>query len=289
MRSGRSGAIDEHSPAMEIEFVEPRAELSPYIESFWIFDGPQGLPADDSSIVVPNGCAKLVIPIENDIVRDANGTTQVSHASGLYFVGNRDSSTRLWSTGVRTRFVSIEFRPQGALPIFGVPMSDTANGLWDADMVFASWGRRVREEVAETEGTGPKVALVQERLVGLLRANGRTNLIVDWCVDALRTAHGRLSVGELERRTGYSRRHLSSLFRTHVGLPPKVLARIFRFQKYYRGWAAGRSFESLVPDLYEDYYDQAHFVKEFNKMTGYSPGRFGREVTNEFGRRILRP
>ena len=71
MRSSRSGAINEHSPAMEIEFVEPRAELRPYIESFWIFDGPEGLPADDSSIVVPNGCAKLVIPIENDIVRDA--------------------------------------------------------------------------------------------------------------------------------------------------------------------------------------------------------------------------
>ncbi|MBO0735860.1 MAG: hypothetical protein J2P48_04725 [Alphaproteobacteria bacterium] len=147
--------------------------------------------------------------------------------------------------------------PQGALPIFGVSMSDTANGLWDADAVFAHWGRRVREEVAESQETGPKVALVQERLVELLRANGRTNAIVDWCVDALRAAHGRLTVRELERQTGYSRRHLSSLFRIHVGLPPKVLAGIFRFQKYYRVWAAGRPFESLVPELYEDFYDQA--------------------------------
>jgi methylphosphotriester-DNA--protein-cysteine methyltransferase len=126
-------------------------------------------------------------------------------------------------------------------------------------------------------------------LVALLRANRQTNAIVDWCVDALRAAHGRIAVRELERRTGYSRRHLSSLFRTHVGLMPKELAGIFRFQKYYREWAAGRAFDSLLPDLYEDYYDQAHFVKEFKKMTGYTPGRFGRQVANEFGRRILRP
>jgi hypothetical protein len=130
---------------MEIVFVEPRAELRPYIESFWVFDSPRGLPAADSSIVAPNGCAKLVIPIENDIVSHADDRTQVSRANGLYFVGNRDSSTLLRSTGARTRFVTIEFRPQGALPIFGVPMSDTANGLWDADTVFAHWGRSVQD------------------------------------------------------------------------------------------------------------------------------------------------
>jgi len=274
---------------MDIEFVAPRAELRRYIESFWVVDCPDGLSAAGNSIVAPNGCAKLVIPIENDIVSYADGRTQLSRANGLYFVGNRDSSTRLGSTGARTRFVTIEFAPQGALPIFGVPMSDTTNGLWDADAVFARWGRRVREDLAETQGTSRKAALVQERLVALLHANGRTNAIVDWCVDALRAAHGRVSVRELERQTGYSRRHLSSLFRTHVGLPPKVLAGIFRFQKYYHGWAAGRPFDAFASDLYEDYYDQAHFIKEFKKMTGQTPGRFSREIANEFGRRILRP
>lgn len=116
MRSSCSGATEVSPPAMEIEFVEPRAELRPYIESFWIFDGEDGLPAADASIVAPNGCAKLVIPVENDIIREADGRTKVSRANGLYFVGNRDSSTRLRSTGVRTRFVTIEFhrrhRPQ---------------------------------------------------------------------------------------------------------------------------------------------------------------------------------
>jgi AraC-like DNA-binding protein len=38
-----------------------------------------------------------------------------------------------------------------------------------------------------------------------------------------------MSIGELERHTGYSRRYLDRLFQQHVGLSPKVLAEIFRF------------------------------------------------------------
>lgn len=272
---------------MDIKFVEPRAELRSHIESLWIFDCPDGLPATDSSIVAPNGCAKLVIPIGNDIVSEVDGREQVSREGGLYFVGNRDSSTWLRTTNAPTRFVTIEFTPQGALPIFGVPMWETANGLWDADAVLSHWGRNVRQDLLETQETGKKVAVIQERLVAMLRSNGRTNAVVDWCVDRLRASHGRIAIGELEREAGYSRRHLTSLFGTYVGLPPKVLAGIFRFQKYYREWAVGRPFDSLVPELYEDYYDQAHFIREFKKRTGYTPGKFGREVANEFGRRTF--
>jgi methylphosphotriester-DNA--protein-cysteine methyltransferase len=76
------------------------------------------------------------------------------------------------------------------------------------------------------------------------------------------------------------------LFKERVGLSPKVLAGIFRFQRFYRKWAEGRSFDLLRDDLYDYYYDQAHFTKEFRKMTGHSPRKFSREVPNEFGRRL---
>lgn len=80
-----------------------------------------------------------------------------------------------------------------------------------------------------------------------------------------------MSVKELERQTGYTRRYLDLLFKQYVGFCPKVLARIFRFQKFYRKSAEGLPFETLKEDLYTFYYDQAHFTKEFKRMTGYSP------------------
>src|SRR5262249_7535462 len=97
--------------------------------------------------------------------------------------------------------------------------------------------------------------------------------------------NGRITIRELELRTGYSRRYLELLFQHHVGLSPKVLAGIFRFQRFYEKWAQGLSFDIVKNDLYECFYDQSHFMKEFQRMTGHTPAEYFHSVRNEFGRR----
>jgi len=273
---------------MKISFITPRAELQPYIESFWSLESPAGLPATADSIAAPNGCSKLIIPYENSIVSVANGRTQISHAHRMYFVGNRDSATHIRSSAQKTGFIAIEFRPHGAFQIFGLPMAETSNQLWETDALFGNWSRQMQETLNGLERLDQKVAYVQNRLTLLLRRNGRDSRIVDYCVDTLRSVDGRISIRALEQQTGYSRRYLGRLFQQHVGLSPKVLAEIFRFQRFYRKWAEGLSFDLLKADLYDHYYDQAHFIREFRRMTGHSPQRFVRDVSNEFGRHLVR-
>lgn len=123
---------------MRLSFVQPRPELQPYIESFWVFESAVGMPSTDMSMAAPNGCPKLIIPYENSLVSIANGRTQVSHEEGLYFVGNRDTSTLIRSSMRRTGFIGIEFRPHGAFPFFGIAMQETANGLFDAEVLFGA-------------------------------------------------------------------------------------------------------------------------------------------------------
>jgi AraC-like DNA-binding protein len=271
---------------MKITFVRPRPELHPYVEAFWAFESPTGFPAGDQSVVAPNGCSKLIIPYENSIARVALGNVHVSHERRLYFVGNRDSSTLLQSASRKTGFIAIEFCPHGAFPIFGIPMSETFNGIWDGDELFVRWGREVREALNNLERVDQKVAFAQDQLIALLRQNERRNPIVEYCVNALKSADGRMAIRQLAKQTGYSRRYLDQLFKQYVGLSPKVLAGIFRFQKFYRKLAQGQDFDLLKDDLYEDYYDQSHFIKEFKRMTGYPPRKFALEIANEFGRRI---
>lgn len=271
---------------MNLSFVPPRAELRPFIESFWVFRSALGMPRQDTSIAAPNGCSKLIIPYENSLFSVADGKTSVSHQGGLYFVGNRDSQTLIHSSARETGFVVIEFSPHGAFPFFGLPMDETTNGLFDAETLFCSWGRRVGEALRNLEQVEEKVNFIQDQLIKLLRRGARQNSVVEFCVHALRLSSGRVTVRELERRTGYSRRYLDLLFGTHVGVSPKVLAGIFRFQTFYRKWAQGLAYDVFKEELYDYYYDQAHFTREFKKMTGYAPQKFSREVSNEFGRRL---
>ena len=268
---------------MKLTFVKPRQELQPYIKSLWVFESAAGMPQTDTSLAVPNGSPKLIILHENSLKSVVEGRVQVS-GPGLYFVGNRDVSALIRSSPRRIGFIGIEFSPQGGFPVFGIPMQETANHLFESDLVFGHWGRRVWERLRNLERVGQKLRFIQGALVSLLEKNRRDDRLIHFCVRSLELADGRLSIRELERKTGYTQRYLEILFKQYVGFSPKVLAGIFRFQKFYRKWAEGQSFELLKDDLFEHYYDQSHFTKEFKKMTGYSPRRFSLEISNEFGR-----
>jgi methylphosphotriester-DNA--protein-cysteine methyltransferase len=192
----------------------------------------------------------------------------------------------LRSSAHRTSIIGVEFYPQGAYPFFGIPMSETANRLFDADTLFNRWGRQTTEKLRNLETAKQKMAGMQDELSDLLRIRQDRNSLVDFCVKALKSADGRLSMERLQRQTGYTRRYLELLFQRYVGFPPKLLASIFRFQKFYRKWARGEPYEAFKRELYEDYYDEAHFCKQFKRMTGYAPRQFTRDVTNEFGWRL---
>jgi len=52
---------------MKLSFIEPRAELKPFIQCFVVFESPIGMPASGTHLVAPDGCPRLIITIENSI------------------------------------------------------------------------------------------------------------------------------------------------------------------------------------------------------------------------------
>jgi len=272
---------------VRLSFVKPRLELQSYIDSLWVFESATGIALTDRNLAVPNGCPKLIIPYENSLSGISEDRAGVSREHGLYFVGNRIKATLIHSSARKTGFIGIEFSPHAAFPLFGIPMHETVEEkIFDSEVLFGRWGRQTRETLCNLEKIEQKVNFIQDELVKLSRRSQRSNGVIEFCVNALKLAHGRMPIKELERKTGYSRRYLDLLFRQQVGLPPKVLAGIFRFQMFYREWAQGLSYEVLRERLYDYYYDQAHFSKEFRRMTGYSPREFMTGASNGFGRRL---
>jgi len=271
---------------LQVRFINPRAELAAYIERFWVLESAAGLPAGKGNIVPPNGCAKLVIPVLNSIDSASSKGNGRSRPGELYFVGNQDSPTVLNSSGSRTVFVTIEFKPDGAFPLFGVPMHELANILCPVAGAFPDWGGAARTAVLDAERVDSKVDAIQQQLLKPTRRRTAGNPLVHYCVEALGRSSGLLPVAELARHTGYTGRYLEILFKQHVGMSPKALAGIFRFQRFHHLWAQGTPYEVVRTQLDSFYYDQAHFTREFKRLTGFPPRRYMREINSDFCRRI---
>jgi transcriptional regulator GlxA family with amidase domain len=81
-------------------------------------------------------------------------------------------------------------------------------------------------------------------------------------------------VGALAQELGCSRRHLVAGFRQHVGLPPKRLARVLRFQRVVS--LLDRSGGDGLGDIAAacGYYDQPHLNRDFRQFAGASPGEW---------------
>lgn len=259
---------------MRILFLPVDPTLAPWVHSHWSFEGPLGLPQDDRRVVVPHGRSRIIVPLEGPLVL-GDGPTVTSFPPGRpLFVGPWDRPVVLSSPPGPTRTLGWEFTPAGAYRFFDLPLTEGFNrvipldDLWPGVDQTGDW----RGDVLAAS------RCLQGHLVARARGLHRAQPVVDFLVAELERRAGLVKMDELERLTGYTRRTLSTLVQDHVGLAPKTLARVVRFQTVYRAWA--RWGAPLPLDLY---FDQSHFIREFKDFTGTTPTRFTPE-SNRFGR-----
>jgi len=109
--------------------------------------------------------------------------------------------------------------------------------------------------------------LLARRMLGARLDSAR----VDWAVAQIESRGGILGVGSLARELGYSHKHLISLFRDQVGIPPKLLARLVRFERVRRTAGADARIAWTELALGHGYCDQAHLAREVKQLTGLTP------------------
>lgn len=91
-------------------------------------------------------------------------------------------------------------------------------------------------------------------------------------VNALYEAKGQVSIAALILKHNISLRTLERQFKQNIGIPPKELSNIIRFQSTLKKLKTNAKKESLLRVAYEmGYYDHAHLTNEFKKYAGLNP------------------
>ncbi len=253
----------------------------------WLFESSGKMPVDDMKLVVPNGNIKLTVSYQNGIVASINGKTFSSKEHDITLTGLVDVPVTLdVDKDVATETIGIEFNPQVAYCFFHFAFNDIQNQIYSLSDILGNIGKRLAEQINNTTSVQQKIVLLQQFLLKQLSLQDE-DLIFEYCVEKITASKGRITIKELEKKTGYSSRWLNIKFNEKLGVSPKNFSSIIRFKECYQSFIHGNAKSFSRNDFYELYYDQSHFIKDFKRFTGLPPVKFEKQ-TNNFGERYYR-
>jgi AraC-like DNA-binding protein len=175
----------------------------------------------------------------------------------------------------RVRLVGVHFKPWGLSPFVGMPVSELRNRWVPVDDVWQRSLDRIRDRVGGVASAAEALRVVEDELrARLAEAPARGLGLVQHVGGRLETSHGAVTVGALAGAAGVSGNHLAAQFKSHVGVTPKRVARIYRFARLIL------SVDALRPVDWSDlaqaagYFDRAHFSREFKDFTGHTPAEY---------------
>jgi AraC-like DNA-binding protein len=268
---------------MRLQNITPHPLLKDYISKLWIFESSGRVPDSDMKLIVPNGLIKLVIPFRNGLSGTMEGWSHLSKEHSITLIGMTDIPSVVEAESDEPAgTIGVEFSPVGAYRVFHLPQSEIRNQIHPLENVLGKVAKELEEKIGNAKTVEGKVALLQEFFIRQLQQKS-SDEIFDHCISRIISSKGKQSISELERSTGYSARWLNMKFTEKVGVSPKNLASIVRFQQFYQAWITSSERDFFKDDFYDYYYDQSHFIKDFKRFTGLAPRKFA-VSENEFGR-----
>ena len=237
--------------------LAPPADLADRIEHFWCVRwNLEGLP--------PHLQETLPHPNVHLVVEPGRADFWGVHGGRW----TRELEGRSFAFGVK-------FRPGGFRAWFGRPVSELA----DASLPAAALLRDGAARLAAAAEWGPDegaasfaAALLREHLPPA----DDDALLAGRIVDAAAADLELRAASELAQRFGLSLRALQRLFSEYVGVGPKWVINRYRIHEAVARVQEGQpaSWAHLAQAL--GYFDQAHFIADFRRLTGRTPGDYAR-------------
>jgi AraC-like DNA-binding protein len=175
--------------------------------------------------------------------------------------------------GARYASIDIEFTPLGAWSVLGVPLGELEGQTVRLEDAFGPAGQQLVHELHDAPDWDARLDAVEAFLLARVAAGPRPAPAVAWALSRLQASQGRERVESLAAQLGCSRRYLHARFREQVGLAPKTVARLIRFDAVRRHIERAPTRWAEVAYAF-GYADQSHLNRDFRQLAGTTPNDF---------------
>lgn len=257
---------------MNYHTYKPHQDLAALVNCYWTLEVPAATDAQKQRIV-PDGCIEMAFILGDDIKRYTSDDEFILQPRAMV-LGQTIEPFYIQPTGYVNTF-AIRFYPYGFSNFVAVPIVDLANKETPIQRLFGEeTARSLEQKIVDATDVRRRIDIIESFLLERLSDRSTVDNIVKTTVDALLSTNGTARIKTILQEDPSSRRQLERKFARQIGVSPKQLGKVIRLQaaiKMLLNQKAG----NLTTIAYEsDYYDQAHFIKDFKEFTGTSPKAF---------------
>lgn len=237
--------------------ITPCGQLKSHVRCFWGTEQPVIQGTDDTvEIVIPDTCADIIYYIDYTDNTVSGGFCGINDHS--FYVQEEGKAGHLVST------FAIRFYAWGAYAFAEDSLKSTANTYDEIGARFEWFDRLIRPKLPELISIREMVSYAELLLTRKIKKT-RENQIVNHAVDNILISKGSMEVSGLAKELFVSSRQLERLFHEYVGITPKKLGNLVRYQFLWRDILSEPDFHILNAVHRYGYADQSHLLREFRR------------------------
>lgn len=254
----------------------PAEILTPFVECYFAWESDEPLEKELVVESPPNSYCSIVINYGDPYFLQ-NKKYEKLAVPPQFVAGLSIYSYKLTLTG-DIGIVGIVFKPSALSTLFGLNAFELTEERIDLFSILPQdYVQKYVAQIRQAATLKERVRLLEELLLHHTRLNKPEPDYIDTATNLIVEKNGMLHVYDLLKDSCMSRRTFERKFFQKVGLSPKYYARIRRIG-YLCNLVAGKKKVNWPEVFYEaEFYDQAHFIKDFEEFTGRTPQQYLRE------------
>lgn len=253
---------------MKFEVHLPCKQLLPYVKHLVI----SGNESAATYKVLPDTALVMGFQYRGKLTYTEDGQETPLATTGV--TGLRDSY-RMFSNSAGIGSVLVVFREGGAARFIRTPLHELFDESLSLEHFF---NRSVLSEIEDRLGLATndraRADVVESFLIGQLN-DSPPDLLVSRALEHIHASKGTIRMAELAGLLNTSASPLEKRFRKEIGASPKRFAMIVRAQNVLAAMDNGNQHYA---EYLLNYYDQAHFIKDFKKFVSVTPEQYLKDL-----------
>ena len=170
--------------------------------------------------------------------------------------------------------IGLVLHPLASYYLFHIPGNQIKNNWKDLLAALPNNSKKYFDSISNNNDPLEIIAIILKALQNQLGQRIEPIAWLDAAIVDIFKNNGAISLTELVGKTNLSERHFRRKFKEIIGVSPKYFCKVIQLNSVFETLKSGSSEKIHYLALDYGYYDQAHFINDFNRMIGESPVNF---------------